>query len=86
MLDLNEEKKKVAKELREKTAGYIIGAFGFVAGIAWNDAIKALIEYLFPLSKDANSIVLKFVYAIVVTIVIVFVTLYFLKFLKKEEK
>lgn len=57
------------KEIKEKTLGYIITALGLVAGLAWNDAVKAFIEYAFPLSQ--NTLVAKFVYAVVVTLIVV---------------
>ncbi len=57
------------KELREKTVGYMVAALGLVAGLAWNDAISALIKELFPL--DQGSLVAKFVYAAVITVAIV---------------
>jgi hypothetical protein len=59
-------------EVRERTISYIIAAFGFVAGLAWNEAVKALIEFLFPLST--NTLLAKFLYAIVVTIVVVLIS------------
>ncbi len=62
MQDLN-------KELKGKTIGYISGALGLVAGLAWNDAISNMIDTLFPLSKD--SIGIKFLYAVIVTIAVV---------------
>lgn len=84
-MELNEERKKIAGEMRERLGGYIVGAFGFVAGMAWNDAIRSLIEYFFPLAKGADSIILKFVYAFIITVVIVLVSLYLLRFLKREN-
>ncbi|PIQ79920.1 MAG: hypothetical protein COV79_02840 [Parcubacteria group bacterium CG11_big_fil_rev_8_21_14_0_20_41_14] len=69
---------------RNKLLSYITAAFGLVAGLAWNDAIKSLIEYFFPLEK--NTILLKFIYAILITLVFVFVTLYLLKIFEKKEK
>lgn len=56
-------------ETKAKTFGYISAALGLVAGLAWNDAIKALIEAAFPLEQ--NTIAVKFVYAALVTIVVV---------------
>jgi len=52
-----------------------------VAGLAWNEAIKALIEYLYPLDK--NSLLAKFVYAALITIIVVVFTTYL--FGSKEE-
>ncbi|MBI4085443.1 MAG: hypothetical protein HY432_03000 [Candidatus Liptonbacteria bacterium] len=63
--------------------GYIGAAFGLVAGLAWNDAIKALIEYLFPFSQ--TTILAKFLYAALITIVVVIILQYLEKFLNPEE-
>ncbi|HLD34421.1 MAG TPA: DUF5654 family protein, partial [Patescibacteria group bacterium] len=40
---IKSEVTSVKQEIRNKVAGYIVAAFGLVAGLAWNDAIKALI-------------------------------------------
>jgi len=49
---------EIKKEIRQRTLGYILAAFGLVAGLAWNEAIKSFIEYLFPVSK--NTFPVKF--------------------------
>jgi hypothetical protein len=74
----------VKQEIRNKVAGYIVAAFGLVAGLAWNDAIKSFIDYFFP--AEQNSLKAKFGYAILITILVVVVSVYVMKFLKKEEK
>lgn len=81
---IQDKSKEFEREVREKTFGYIVASFGLVAGLAWNEAIKAMIESFFPLQKD--TLKAKFVYAIVITAVVVFVSLYFSKFFKKKEK
>ena len=48
-----------------------------VAGLAWNDAVKALIEFVFPVDK--SSIWVKFLYAVIVTAVVVIATRYMLQ-------
>ena len=70
---ITESRKRIDKEVMEKTTGYILAAFGFVVALAWNDAIKTFIEYLFPLNKD--SIFAKFIYAMLITIAIVILTI-----------
>lgn len=60
------------KQIREQTVSYVIAAFGLVAGLAWNEAIKSLIEELFPLGHD--SLLPKFVYAIVITLIVTVVS------------
>ncbi len=61
----------ISKQVKTKVAGYILAAFGLVAGLAWNDAVRAAIDRFFPL--DQGNILIKFVYALVITIVVVFI-------------
>lgn len=72
---LKEIKKRSAElesSVREKTVGYITAAFGLVAGLAWNDAIKALIEKIFPVG--GGGVFAKFIYALIITAVVVLIT------------
>ncbi len=86
MLDkVKEESKALNAELRARTVGFITGGLGLVAGLAWNDAIKALIEYLVPLGRD--SIWAKFIYAILISVVVVVLSVYLTRlFARSEEK
>jgi len=74
---------KLSKQVREKAFGYILAGFGLVAGLAWNDAIKEAITLLYPLEQD--SLVAKFIYAGVMTIVVVIVSLVLLKGSSKKK-
>ena len=80
---LKQEGKKLSLEARQRTVGYIEGSLGIIAGLAWNEAVKALIEYLIPVSS--NTVLAKFIYAVTMTIIIVLVTVYLTKILKKSE-
>ncbi len=87
--DIKNELKKAEQQSREltrkvkaQTIGYILAAFGLVAGLAWNQAIKSLIDYVFPLSQ--NSILAQFLYAGAVTVVLVWATIILLKFSDKQ--
>ena len=82
--EMKKEAKRLENEMRERIAGYIVGAFGLVAGLAWNDAIKSLIEYFFPLKQ--NSVAAKFIYALSITLVLVLVTVYIVRFFKREKE
>jgi len=75
---------ELEKEIREKTLGYIITSFGLVAGLAWNDAIKALIDRF--ASDPGNGLKAKFLYAIIMTVFVVAVSLYLSKIFKVEKK
>ena len=81
---LEDEKNRVERDLRKITAGYIIAAFGFVAGLAWRDLSIALVEYLFPMSKD--TILAKFIYAIMISIALAFASIYVLRFIGQTKK
>jgi hypothetical protein len=75
---------KFQEELRKRSFGYITTAFGLVAGLAWNEAIKAFIERFFPMST--GGMIAKFVYAVLITVILVFVSVYILKVPEKESK
>lgn len=85
MPKLKQKIDRVEQEVKEKLVTYLGAAFGLVAGLAWNDAVKALIEFFFPL--DRNGVTAKFVYALIVTLVLVIVTIVLQRIIrqKKEE-
>ena len=62
---------EVTKLIMETILGLITTAFAFVAGLAWNDAIQKLIESFIG---SGDAIPSLFIYAIVVTIVAVVIT------------
>lgn len=87
-MDKEEDKKAsdLRSEIRGRTMSYVGASFGLVAGLAWNDAVKALIEYLFPFPQ--SGVWAKFLYALIITAVVA-VLLYYLEKLinpKKEKK
>lgn len=65
-----DEAKKIKTEVVEKIATLITAAFGFVAALAWNDAIKNAISQL-GLEKYGPLF-----YAILVTVIAVVVTIW----------
>ncbi|OGD24234.1 hypothetical protein A2Z10_02950 [Candidatus Azambacteria bacterium RBG_16_47_10] len=68
--------------MRAQTVGYIATAFGLVAGLAWNDAIKAFIENIFPLGQ--GTMWAKFIYAVIITIFVVVITRYLLRLANRK--
>jgi uncharacterized BrkB/YihY/UPF0761 family membrane protein len=89
MVDINKlekikkESEKISGEVKEKTLGFILTAFGLVAGLAWNEAIQSLIKSFFTVDKD--SVWVKFLYAIVMTFLVVLVTIYLTRLFGKNE-
>lgn len=79
---ITKESQELHREVRRKTVTYITAALALVVGLAWNEAIKAVIEYLFPL--DQNTMAVKLIYAAILTVVLVFITAYILKEQKEE--
>lgn len=71
-------------EVRKKVVGYITAGFGVVAGLAWNDAIKTFIEEYFP--QTGSTMIAKFVYALLITIVLVVISVYLVKLFNIESK
>ncbi len=69
--------KEVTKLIVETILGLITTAFAFVAGLAWNDAIQALIAEIVGQGEALSSL---FTYAIIVTIIAVIVTVLIARF------
>ena len=74
---IQEEGDYIKKEIRERTAGYIVSALGLVAGLAWNETIKSFIDYIFPLT--AEGLLAKLIYAILVTFIVIFISVYLVR-------
>lgn len=81
---IRETSTELEQAIREKTVGYIVAGFSVVAGLAWNDAIKALIDRFFP--DPGNGLKAKFIYAVIITTVVVFISVYLMKIFRIEKK
>ena len=68
--------------VREKSFGYISAALGLVAGLAWNDAIKALIDSIYP--NGGGGVLAKFIYALIITVIIVIAIVYLDRLSRKK--
>jgi len=71
--EVKEKAKEVRDTTREQTMGFITAALSLVAGLAWNDAITAMIKEVFP--GGASNLLAKFGYAFAVTIIVVALSL-----------
>lgn len=81
---IHEERKQIQSAVRDRMMASVVGALGLVVGLAWNDAIKAAIEQIFPLGSE--GIWAKFGYAVILTIVIAVAIYYISKFFTKKEE
>ena len=71
------------KEILTQIAALSTAAFGLVAALAWNGAIQAIFKEIFG---TADSIKAMLVYAVVVTIIAVVVTMQIGKLSEKVAK
>jgi ABC-type siderophore export system fused ATPase/permease subunit len=74
-------KNDVGKQIRERIAALLTAAFGLVAALAWNGAIRAIFARVFG---TAETIVGMLTYAIVVTIIAVIVTIVLARSIAKK--
>ncbi len=68
MADEEEKPTTLKQEVLDKMAALVTAAFGLVAALAWNDAIKAIFKEVFG---DSSTIVPMLIYASMVTIIAV---------------
>jgi len=64
--------KSLKVEVLDKMTDLATAGFGLVAALAWNEAISSLFIAIFP---QAGNIIAKFVYAVIITALVVLVTL-----------
>jgi isocitrate/isopropylmalate dehydrogenase len=69
-------------EVLDKIAALITAAFGLVAALAWNGAIRAIFEAVFG---SADNITAMLIYAVVVTIIAVLVTIWIARAVKRAK-
>jgi len=69
-------------EIMDKIAALITAAFGLVAALAWNGAIRAIFEAVFG---SADNITAMLIYAVVITIIAVLVTIWIARSVKRAK-
>ena len=80
---IKEKSQELRREVKQRIVGYIVGALGLVAGLAWNDAIRALIEYVFPM--DQGSVWAKFIYAALVSVILIVAAYLIVRWAGRDE-
>ena len=68
MADEEEKPPTLKQEILDKFGVLVTTAFGLVAALAWNDAIKAIFKEIFG---EQSTVVPMLIYAIMVTIIAV---------------
>ncbi|MGM0438922.1 MAG: DUF5654 family protein [Patescibacteria group bacterium] len=72
----------IRKQIVDKLSTLVASAFGLVAALAWNGAIQAIFKEVFG---TADGVVSMLIYAVVVTIIAVIVTIWVAKLAPREE-
>ena len=75
--------RETKRHLFLQSLGLINGAFALVAALAWNEAIKGLIDKYF---KAGSGLYSRFAYAVIITVIVVLVARYIDKFSKRYEE
>lgn len=70
------------KQVIEKLTALITAAFGLVAALAWNDTIKLVFKSIFG---DQSTLWAMLLYAIIVTLIAVIVTIRLGKLAEKKK-
>lgn len=80
----DEEKEEPTKVIvLDKIAALVTAAFGLVAALAWNEAIKAIFKEIFG---ESDSIGPLLIYAVVVTIAAVILTIMIARAVSNAKK
>ncbi len=74
---------KTKNQVFAQTATLINGAFALIAALAWNEAIKALIDRYVPAGSSLYS---KFLYALVLTTIVVLISMKLTKIIDQYHK
>ena len=79
--------RKFRKELLKQMVTLSTAGFGLVAALAWNGAIQGFVdEYITKYVSVGSGIVSKFIYALLITTIAVFVTYQLTKIVGEEDK
>ena len=71
-----DKQRRVMTEFKKQLNTLIISAFGFVAALAWNDAIQSLVSAYIPSENAWPYLILN---AVIITLIAVTITMFFSK-------
>jgi len=77
-----DEKSKLPRAVLEKAVTFMLAGFGFVAALAWNDAVQSLFNEFFGTAR--GSLIAKFGYALLITAIITIVSLRIGKYAREK--
>lgn len=69
------KEKRFHQELIQQLITLSTSGFGFVAALAWNEAVQAFVkEYIQRFYPDQAGVISKFIYAVIITVFAVLIT------------
>ncbi len=83
MANSKNEAKEMRKQIVEKVGTLIISAFGLIAALAWNSAIQSAVSQFLHAGSALEGLI---VYALIVTIMAVLVTIYLSRLTERVNK
>jgi len=80
---MEDKKTSLRLEVIEKISSLATASLGLIAALAWNEAIIEVFKKIFG---EQGTLVAKLIYAVVVTILVVFITIKFGKVINKLKE
>lgn len=78
---------KIPRKIAIQTLTLLVSSLGFIAALAWNEAIKESIDiYIRPYFARGSAVLSLFLYALGITIITVIVTLQLNRLTRLVEK
>lgn len=83
---LSKEAQKIQREIFEKMLNLATSGFGLVAALAWNELIKEVVDqYIKPVVGGASGVISLLIYAVLITVLAVVVTINLSKLIQKKN-
>jgi|CXWL01.1.fsa_nt_gi hypothetical protein len=80
------EASEIKKQFTERTLKLVTSGFSLVAALAWNEVIKETVNiYIKPFFGEGSGLISLFIYALIVTALVVFISYQLSKFGADEK-
>ncbi len=84
---ITKEAQEFKKEFAKQALNLMTSGFGLVAALAWNEFIQELVKTLIkPVFGESSGLISQFVYAVLITALVVFVTYQLSKIAGKNKE
>ena len=80
-----DEIRKTREEAKKTIITLVLSGFSLVAALAWNDAIQSFFNEIFP-KEGISGLMGKFIYAIIISVIIVVASLQLKKIIEEPKE